>query len=178
MNAFGGDPQLWSCLTDIEHPSWTIFVPNGAEALCPVFSPPSPSVSEIYQGLKAHYPTMLPVSCFHCLYLTINLSYISLPAPNLLLQASEPANLHNTSSDMVSFLKHDGDILLTWLHSISYHSHCLIDMPVPSPRKLFITSTKSIQNQVLDLHVDCDKMPSPGSGLRREWAILSQHPTH
>lgn len=178
MNTLGGDPQLWPCLTDIGHPSWTISVPNGAEALCPVFAPPSPSVSEIHQGLKAHYPTMLPVSCFLCPYFTINLSVISLPAPNLLLQASEPANLHKTSSDMVSFLKHDGDILLTWLPSISYHSHCLIDMPVPSPRKLFITSTKSIQNQVLDLHVDCDKMPFPGGGSRREWAILSQHPTH
>lgn len=113
-NELGGDPQLRSCLTDIGLPSWTIFVPNGAEALLlHFFPPPSPSVSEIYQSLKARYPTMLPTLCFHCLDFTINLSYASFPALNLLLQASEPENVHNTSSDTVSFLKHDGDIFLT-----------------------------------------------------------------
>lgn len=120
MNTLGGDPQLWPCLTDIGHPSWTISVPNGAEALCPVFAPPSPSVSEIYQGLNDASRVMFPLSLLH----NKSLGYQS--------PSSESAPPGIWASKSTQDLIRYGFLLKTrWRHFINMITQHLIPQPLP-----------------------------------------------
>lgn len=103
----GGDPWVWACLTNIGLLSWTMFVPDWAEALCPIFLPLSFLFTIRYLSQsKDSLPNA--VSPLGFTVFIINLSDTISHLRNCFSR-----DLHTTSSDTVSFLRHDGEILLT-----------------------------------------------------------------
>lgn len=162
--------------------NWTSLLNNvcswwGRDPFAPLlFFPPPPSILDNYHSLKIPCPTCFPL----CAFLS------SLHSKSLIHQSSisQPSSPGIRTRMPTHYLIRYTFLLKTqWSNFINLIAQHLTAQLKPywhaCPQKEpFVTPTKSIKNQVLDPHTVWDKMPSPGGGLWREWAILSQHPTH
>ena len=102
------------------------------------------------------------------------------PSQCLLPRGPKVTHLHTYTPThhlirVLFFLKHGGEMLLTWMYSVSPPNCSFVEVSLLTPRKIFNITTNSIPNCALEPPIFCTKMPSPWGGWTWEWGILRHH---